>query len=1419
MLAMGTGNPLQPGTYYIGVQDPNNVSSYTLQSRGIGLTNYTIPVQDLSINGSATNSSLNVAEGDYYQIVVPSNAPDWKLHLSAVTGEALLKVQRGYLPNSGPYNGYGGVYNAQGGQLMMKPGDEQWALLPYYDSSGQTNLLPGTYYAVVVGQGQNLTNGNCNGPGSGWGTGSASYTLSSWIEPVTVLPNTLSYGNDLLFTNAQAGGEMKFYQFDVPVGIASIEVRLENRVGNPVMGLNSGMALVSPYYWYYNGNAYGNYGGTNYQWLNGSLITIPNPSGVFSLSVYGADDGSGTYPDASYVLRVRAPVVPQLSFSPQLNTGSLSNIASATLADTEHAYYQVIVPSAVNGAPVLGWQLELTALAGSPSVRVRQNLLPDNTCDTTAFASPDAIIVPPYLAPGTWYVDVVGGGSTTYTLTSRVITTNTLAHAVWMMPSPGQTNTAPGLALPFIGDSGVDTNGNPLPGDQGIDLAQGGFDFYAVMVPTNNAAVLRTELQAISGNPNLYLRVGAAPTLNHYAEGSCDSWDGQLIDRQLTGGTTEYGNWVPLNGRYQSQLTPGLWVLAVQAGGNANVRYRLQLSCGNAVTNGLVQDLALNGGSFANQNLNGGDWRFYRVQIPDPAPANWVVTFSRSLGSARMFVRDTSPPGDGQNPSPANYANPSYNPGPWYSWQSQDLETWAGDWKNEGPYPRFDTPGTYSLTTPPLRPGSVYYLGFWSPVDTTFSVGSAANGGTITVTNIVSFYGGLINTMIPAHGTVLYRMDVPLTATRILFNASNSVNVVLSLEQGTIAQPGGPAHWTSYLNNNSQYGNQANVSFNQMLNTPNNWPWLPGYSYYLTITNTSSAAENVGVTMSVPVDLMPVSLIAPTNIISTRPNPTVQVAWGVTNQGAATASGGWYDTVWFSTNGVLDANSINIGSFWVYSQTVPVHGSYWQTNSVTLPLSGSGNYTLFVQVDAGNSIYEANLGDKVSTPVSGTFTLTPPDLMPVWVIAPATVTATTANPVVQVAWGVTNQGIGAALGGWYDRVWFSTNGVLDSGSIDVGDFYFNQSMPAGSNYAQTNSVTLPISLGGTYHYTLFAEADIYNWVYESDKANNISAPVPGVLTLDLRPQIVTQPLTQLVAPGANVILSVVANGTPPLHYQWQFNDSNLSGATNTLLVLNNVQPANSGNYLVVVTNAFGTVMSTTARLLVANLATAIVQNFGFETPNLGAGGYQYNPTGAIWTFLNNSGISGNGSGFTTGNPNAPEGAQVAFLQGAGSSISQAISFAAGTYQVVFLAAQRANYPQAAQTFNVTLDGQGVGTFAPPESAINYGLYVTSAFTVTDGNHTLAFVGTDTNGSVDTIFLDNVRVIAAPPLQLSVAGYSTGGPFQLSFYGQIGQAYTLQASTNLVNWVSVLNFTCTNSPTYVADPAAKNYIWRFYRVAQ
>ncbi len=948
LLEVGMGNPLQAGTYYIGVQDPSYISSYTVVSRGIGLTGYSIPVKPLNLTGSVTNLALPVGEAAYYQVMVASNTPNWKLQLKMVAGDALMLVEKDSLPNN-LGSGANGYLYGYGGQKMNKPGDEQWAMLPDNYGNG-SNVMAGTYYVLVASQGQNLVN-NCEG------SGTASYTLRSWIDGVTNLVGTLAYGSDASYTNSQPGGSVQFYQFTVLTNTASIQVTLQNTVGNPVMTFSTGTALVSAAYSYYY-DVYGNYGGNNPLWASGNLVTIPNPTpGTYSLSVYAADNGTGTYPDASYKVDVSYPTLPQLSFSPELNTSSQTNVVSGTLADAGSTFYRVSVPTNVNGAPVLGWNLQLSQSSGSPSVRVRQNLLPDNTYDTTAFASGSIIIAPPYLAPGIWYVEVKASGSTTFTLTTSVITTNTLTRSLWTMPAIGQTTTAPGLALPEFGDTGVNPAGANLPGDQGVDLAQGQYDFYAIMVPTNNAGLLRTELQAISGNPTLYLRAGAAPTSNH---GSVGNGGSPLIDRQLSGSVTEYGNWVPLNGQTATNLTPGLWVLSVYASGNANVRFRLQLSCGSSVTNGLVQDMPLNGSvTYTNQQLAGGDWRYYRVQIPTNAPNNLTVTWSRSHGTAHLFVRDTVPPGDGAY----NYDN--YNAAPYYA------INWASDLKNQGPYPDFAAPGSDTLTTPPLRPGATYYLGFWSPDDATFSFGITTNGGSINITNIIAFYGGSVAKVIPGNGTLRYRLDVPLNATRILFNASNSSDIVFSLEQGTVALAGGPAHWNS--------SGQANTGLNQFLGAPNNWtwPWLPGYSYYLTVTNTSAAAESFTFAMTQPADLAPVALLVPASVTSAAPNPVIQVIWGVTNQGAATATGGWYDTLWFSADGVLDANSVALGSFPV-NLTVPAAGSYRQTNSVILPMNASGTYTLFVQVDANNAIYEATLADKVSAGASGIFTLSPP---------------------------------------------------------------------------------------------------------------------------------------------------------------------------------------------------------------------------------------------------------------------------------------------------------------------------------------------------------------------------------------------------------------------------------------------------------
>lgn len=66
------------------------------------------------------------------------------------------------------------------------------------------------------------------------------------------------------------------------------------------------------------------------------------------------------------------------------------------------------------------------------------------------------------------------------------------------------------------------------------------------------------------------------------------------------------------------------------------------------------------------------------------------------------------------------------------------------------------------------------------------------------------------------------------------------------------------------------------------------------------------------------------------------------------------------------------------------------------------------------------------------------------------------------------------------------------------------------------------------------------------------------------------PILLTQPQGQRVVAGANVSLSVEAVGWSPVLYQWFRNGVRITGATNPELTMLNVQPAQSGNYRVVV---------------------------------------------------------------------------------------------------------------------------------------------------------------------------------------------------------------------------------------------------------
>ncbi len=118
--------------------------------------------------------------------------------------------------------------------------------------------------------------------------------------------------------------------------------------------------------------------------------------------------------------------------------------------------------------------------------------------------------------------------------------------------------------------------------------------------------------------------------------------------------------------------------------------------------------------------------------------------------------------------------------------------------------------------------------------------------------------------------------------------------------------------------------------------------------------------------------------------------------------------------------------------------------------------------------------------------------------------------------------------------------------------------------------------------------------DYTDWVVEitdPNDANGNGVPDLSDVLAPSAPAITVQPQSQTVTAGQAVTFSVVASGTPPPTYQWRLNGVNILGATNSILLLTNVQPSNAGDYAVVVTNPVGTATSGAANLTVVEPPT------------------------------------------------------------------------------------------------------------------------------------------------------------------------------------------------------------------------------------
>lgn len=156
-----------------------------------------------------------------------------------------------------------------------------------------------------------------------------------------------------------------------------------------------------------------------------------------------------------------------------------------------------------------------------------------------------------------------------------------------------------------------------------------------------------------------------------------------------------------------------------------------------------------------------------------------------------------------------------------------------------------------------------------------------------------------------------------------------------------------------------------------------------------------------------------------------------------------------------------------------------------------------------------------------------------------------------------------------------DDITIIASATDSDGSIAKVEFFVNGNL-AGTVTGPTYSITLNSVSAGNYSLTARAT--------DNQGASTTSAAVNVVVNPSTAPAITAQPQNQIQPPGSTVLFSVTATGTPPLRYQWQFNGTNILGATNAILTLTNVQSANSGNYAVIVSNGGGSVTSLSALL-------------------------------------------------------------------------------------------------------------------------------------------------------------------------------------------------------------------------------------------
>jgi hypothetical protein len=340
--------------------------------------------------------------------------------------------------------------------------------------------------------------------------------------------------------------------------------------------------------------------------------------------------------------------------------------------------------------------------------------------------------------------------------------------------------------------------------------------------------------------------------------------------------------------------------------------------------------------------------------------------------------------------------------------------------------------------------------------------------------------------------------------------------------------------------------------------------------------------------------------------------------------------------------------------------------------------------------------------------------------------------------------------------------------------------------------------------------------------YGNDPVNWMAVPVT-------RPSIAMQPQSLTRTNGNSATFSVTAIGDSTLRYQWRRDGTNIVGATNASLTVNNVQQENgiyAFSFTVVVTDIVGSISSAPAILTVL-VNPVITQHPQSVTVAVGANttltvtatgttpfGYRWRRNGV--TYLSREGISS----LTLENVQTTNSGtwtvvvtNIANSTGVLSTNAYLTVVTPPTDQVVNIGSDA--------TFNVS----ATGTTTPLPirylwqfngititAATNKSLIVSNAQPADQGTYAVLVYNAF---GTPTLFSAELSLTGAP-LILSDSMILPTGAFQARLQGNTNRNYVVEISTNLKDWSVLMTLFYTNGLMPFMDTSVTNAANRFYR---